>query len=359
MSLVYELIAILNLIFLLIDININDIHQSIKINEVLAAPHFINIRFFNQFQSWILPILTLAFFYFHNHPRIKKLAFIALCLFWYLAIVSESRAFILEYIILIPIIFLIDRKNAFKYIKYTLLTLVIGYIIYLISQELLISSINKTLIERELLQDQGRKLHWTLAYNAFKSSPVIGIGPLQYPTYIVNITTKNAHPHNIYLQVLAEYGLVGFSCFMFILTYCAYKFIRFCCRNKSMINLLILASLICGFTHAGLSGVFVMPLSQLTAVIIFALAFSQYQQYASNTISLNKPPKHLTKSHKVLFYILTVIMGITLILTAGLQAITYPEYSRNCQKNCYLTPNFWSNGWYGIDENIELIKRQP
>jgi O-antigen ligase len=348
----------LNLIFFLIDIHINEIYQNLTARQFIAAPHFMNLRFFNQFQSWALPLLTLAYFYFKDHPRMKKLAFIALCLFWYLAIVSSSRAFILEYIILIPIIFFIDRKNTIQYIKITIITFIIGYVFYFISQELLMTTAGKLALERDVALDSARKFLWTVALDAFQSSPIIGIGPLQYPAYIFNISTKAAHPHNIYLQVLAEYGLIGFICFISILIYCAYKYIQFCYKNKSMTNLLILSSLVCGFIHAGLSGVFVMPLSQLTAVIVFALAFSQYKKYASHTENIINSKNKLSKSHKVLFYILTVLMGSALAITAGKQAITYPEHSRNCKKICYLNPNFWSNGWYGIDENIEVIKTQ-
>jgi len=65
-----------------------------------------------------------------------------------------------------------------------------------------------------------------IALSAFLSSPFIGIGALNFPTFLMQagkwdiIRTKIAAtltPHNFFVQLLAELGLVGFGAFIIII----------------------------------------------------------------------------------------------------------------------------------------------
>lgn len=59
------------------------------------------------------------------------------------------------------------------------------------------------------------KAHAVTAYNIFKSNIFIGTGPKTYrkichkPEYIYNERSCTTHPHNTFLQLLAEVGLIG------------------------------------------------------------------------------------------------------------------------------------------------------
>jgi len=70
------------------------------------------------------------------------------------------------------------------------------------------------------------------AYNMFKDKPLIGHGPKMFRVickdekYAVGITPCMTHPHNFYVQLLAETGIIGFSflfsAFVYVL-YCSYR----------------------------------------------------------------------------------------------------------------------------------------
>jgi O-antigen ligase len=70
------------------------------------------------------------------------------------------------------------------------------------------------------------------AYNMFLDKPLVGHGPKMFRVickdekYAVGITPCMTHPHNFYVQLLAETGIIGFS-FLFIafayVLYCAYR----------------------------------------------------------------------------------------------------------------------------------------
>ena len=70
------------------------------------------------------------------------------------------------------------------------------------------------------------------AYNMFLDKPLVGHGPKMFRVickdekYAVGVTPCMTHPHNFYVQLLAETGIIGFSflfsIFAYVL-YCAYR----------------------------------------------------------------------------------------------------------------------------------------
>ena len=74
--------------------------------------------------------------------------------------------------------------------------------------------------------------HIRTAFNMFLDKPILGHGPKMFrvkcsdPKYAVGISPCSTHPHNFYVQLLAETGIIGFSflfsAFCYVL-YCAYR----------------------------------------------------------------------------------------------------------------------------------------
>ena len=70
------------------------------------------------------------------------------------------------------------------------------------------------------------------AFNMFKDKPIFGNGPKMFrkicsnENYATGVNSCDMHPHNFYVQLLAETGMIGFlfllSSFIYVL-YCAYK----------------------------------------------------------------------------------------------------------------------------------------
>ena len=70
------------------------------------------------------------------------------------------------------------------------------------------------------------------AFNMFKGQPILGHGPKMFrlicknKKYEVGIKPCNTHPHNFYVQLLAETGIIGFSFLLisfFYVLYAAYR----------------------------------------------------------------------------------------------------------------------------------------
>ena len=72
--------------------------------------------------------------------------------------------------------------------------------------------------------------HFRTAIKMFKESPVIGVGPNMFrklcsnDNFIVDEFSCSTHPHNFYLQLLAETGIFGFCFIFFIFLYISFFF---------------------------------------------------------------------------------------------------------------------------------------
>ena len=70
------------------------------------------------------------------------------------------------------------------------------------------------------------------AYKMFKDQPIFGHGPKMFriickdETYATGATPCMTHPHNFYIQLLAETGIVGFLFLFSVLVYVIYTALR-------------------------------------------------------------------------------------------------------------------------------------
>ena len=72
-----------------------------------------------------------------------------------------------------------------------------------------------------------------LAYNLFKQSPIIGKGPKGFRHHCRNVEYSSevgmcsTHPHNIFMQLLSETGLIGVLFYLFGLSFVIIKLFSF------------------------------------------------------------------------------------------------------------------------------------
>ena len=70
------------------------------------------------------------------------------------------------------------------------------------------------------------------AFKMFLDKPITGHGPKMYralnedPKYFINVNSGHSHPHNFYVQLLAETGIIGFSFLLLSLFYVLYSLAR-------------------------------------------------------------------------------------------------------------------------------------
>lgn len=107
------------------------------------------------------------------------------------------------------------------------------------------SPLGQSMIDSLTFQDtvSSRDIKRQLAIERFENSPVFGIGTGQYAIYEAslgmpaNSGLHGTNPHNVYVQVLCENGLVGFT--PFVLTLICSLWLAF--KRKSALAVVLLA----------------------------------------------------------------------------------------------------------------------
>jgi len=71
--------------------------------------------------------------------------------------------------------------------------------------------------------------YFRTAYNMFLDKPILGHGPKMFrilckdKKYATGVFPCSSHPHNFYMQLLAETGIIGFSFLFFLFCYIIYS----------------------------------------------------------------------------------------------------------------------------------------
>ena len=137
-----------------------------------------------------------------------------------------------------------------EYQKFRLVTFIVAFVCVLIlsfnSSKLSQRMFKGPAKDMGLIQTSNKplifsKAHDSLirtAYNMFKDQPILGHGPKMFrikcknEKYATGIKPCDTHPHNFYVQLLAETGIIGFS---FLFTILAYVFYTSLKQFKSII----------------------------------------------------------------------------------------------------------------------------
>ena len=167
----------------------------------------------------------------------KKLELYFLSLFFILLsgliLISGERAALFLYIL--SFLFIIIFLKSYAKLR---IVISVGSIVFII---IIISCFSQ--LKNRILFDTARDISKSIftpihdslfrtAYNMFLDKPIVGHGPKMFriickdEKYATGIMPCETHPHNFYVQLLAETGIIGFSflfsVFVYVL-YCAYR----------------------------------------------------------------------------------------------------------------------------------------
>jgi len=154
-------------------------------------------------------------------------------------IAGERASFVFLNLSTLFIIILIKKYQKFRLITFICALLIITGLT-LSYDKLSNRMISGTFRGMGFLNEQQKKNIFTpqhdslirTAYNMFLDKPIFGHGPKMFRVicknekYAEGLASCNTHPHNFYVQLLAETGIIGFSflfsAFAYVL-YCAYR----------------------------------------------------------------------------------------------------------------------------------------
>ncbi|HEX5687652.1 MAG TPA: O-antigen ligase family protein [Ideonella sp.] len=200
-----------------------------------------------------------------------------------------------------------------------------------------------------LASDSARLQLWGIAWDQLCASTWLGIGPMHY-AHIPN--PKAAHPHNVYLQVAAEWGL-PMLVLLLGLAWRGLERMRQAVRSVSMQSdgtqgatlwIACVAVLIDGFV----SGNFVMPVSQMWIALCAAWSWAWMRMHhggsAGTAATLTGRWGRRLAGVAVL---MSQIWLVASVLPEALDLRAHLEHvRRDLVHNEKTNPRFWSHGWF-------------
>ena len=186
-----------------------------------------------SFLARMMPIVIAFLIYFGtNKKSFIFLSVILIILVDILIFISMERsAFFLTMLSIVFILFFTKKYKLIRLLCFTASVIVI--VTLTIKNEALknrmflhpIKALTQTIEKKHVLTDVHDSLYKT-SFKMFEQNKILGIGPKMYrkhsrdERYQVGSSSFNTHPHNTYIQLLAETGLIGFAIFiLFVVTF--------------------------------------------------------------------------------------------------------------------------------------------
>lgn len=196
---------------------------------------------------------------------------------------------------------------------------------------------------------EARFFLWRIALSYIAQSPWLGIGPMHYAHFI---NPEAAHPHNVYLQVAAEWG-VPMLLLLVALGLLALRrmalAVRACTDTRQRdcgvgLFLACVAIAIDGL----FSGNFVMPVSQVWIAFTFgwAMAWMAGQRRAGQAVSAT-PGRRLAPARLAALALLASQLWLAWSVWPDVRHLDeHIQQTMERVPNATMNPRFWSHGWF-------------
>ncbi len=202
-------------------------------------------------------------FYGHKHHTASLFSFSSI-MFFCLSL-YYSPLFILAFI---PSLYALILTNSYLYIYFTLLALSFvfflrfGFLrnfpyVLLSTFPIIFALYFKSVISPKLIWSfSSRTVYWEIGINIWKGNPIFGVGYSQVSGYLKpyfekGLIDNTAHLHNVYINSLAETGLIGLALILIITLYFILKYAVLYIKTGSTFAL-ILASVWLVFSLVGI-----------------------------------------------------------------------------------------------------------
>jgi O-antigen ligase len=188
---------------------------------------------------------------------------------------------------------------------------------------------------------------WRLGLDFASESPWLGIGPMHFAH---RIHPDAAHPHNIYIQIAAEWGVpmlivlllgAGTALLQFARSGRATTDVRDACMGGSLL-IACTAALLDGV----FSGNFVMPVSQMWIAVCAGMSAQWvFRHTPPRTVPYSAAGVPLVRAGAGMLVVAFVLQAALLLhdVRSLDKILAKAEY---LSVNDYYNPRFWSNGWF-------------
>lgn len=247
--------------------------QAHTLSRSLFFSDIVNIRFLNQIQTLILPLL---FFYSirsaFNRFRILDVIFICQLISLFVLGARGSLLGLFVCFLFGMCIGVIRREHVIK----LAVLLAWSVCIYIVCFKLIPSyafDLDANYAIR--IADSGRFYLWEIGLSMFRENWLLGQGGMSFS--LDSKSSIYSHPHNFVIHVLAEWGASMFLVLLLLSSAFLWAIVRLRRFNyfDSSLSAVVLA-IVAGLVHGFFSGVFVMPIPQIIMLTLISVFMSFY-----------------------------------------------------------------------------------
>lgn len=283
-----------------------------------------NIRVYD---SYFLIFSIFAVWFYVTQQRYRYLYLLFLFLAFFAILLDGGRSVTIAYTLFVAVV-----SIAYRSVRWQLVLIYVASwfaylsVTYVASLNVVSSQPSELRILRTATYERFDLL--INAYRCWLQNPILGCGFYQLDNYI-NIA---AHPHNMYLQVLSETGLIGFGFLVYII---APVIQRIDWQQRS--SCFVVAAFLAVGIDLAFSGVHIYPLTQMALLWLFVFllknpAFS-HAHYFNQVITQDK--SRLASILPLLFYLAISIWFVYLFMNTSVFLSEVPV----------TPPRFWMYGY--------------
>lgn len=278
-----------------------------------------NIRIYN---SYFLIFAIFAIWFYLKEVKYNNIYLFFVFLAFLSILLDGGRSSTLAYTIFIVIVCIFNRLERFKLLLiYCSTWLAYFSIVYFSSQ----SASNLRSITRE--STSGRYELWLNAFQCWLENPILGCGFYQLNKY----PSLSAHPHNLFVQILTETGLIGFIFLSFIV----FKVVKNISWNFKQ-NYFVLAALFAVAVELSFSGIHIYPVTQVALLWLFVFLLKNPEfSHASYFNYLKIKNSKIDKLIQLFIYLCILIIFIYLFINTSVLSENLPS----------TPPRFWEYGY--------------
>ena len=280
-----------------------------------------NIRVYD---SYFLLVSIFAVWLYLTNQRYRYLYLLFLFLAFLAILLDAGRSAILAYTL-----FIVTVSMFYRHVRYSLVLVYISsWLVYLsVSYIANLNAIKSSGIDSQILRvtTSLRDDLWINAYQCWSKQPVWGCGFYQLDGY----KYLAAHPHNLFIQVLSETGLLGF-CILIYIGMNILKHINWQDQNRYF----VIAALSAIGIDMFFSGVHIYPVTQMLLLWLFVFLLKN-PEFASDGLVSSAPKSLVMTLLPSLFYVLVSVWFIDLLVNTD---VFLPEVP-------FTPPRFWVYGY--------------
>jgi len=297
---------------------------------------FVNPRFLGQFQVLLMPVLAaLVLLLGARRPLLAAVLFIVLTLHWCIAMILGGRGLWLAMVApALPILLMARRYWLLLVVQ--LCAGLVGMLLFTLLLHLIPEWLGLKANLHETLREglSGREKLWLWAWEMARDHPWLGVGPMHYSASYNAIA---AHPHQVVLQWLAEWG--GGATLLGVLLGAwgmHFGFSRLRHGPTDYIAAALWLAIAGALVLAQVDGVFVMPYTETWLAILVGLAIASWGRVEPAPVV-----------QRFFFIVLAVapVLIIVNVLVNEVPTLARDSDAYMAEHQTGWTPRFWLQGW--------------